>query len=107
MMIYIKGKFAVKLTLRVEILSVTKWWVYTSFATHKDLRGHTGGMMSLGEGAITSGSWKQNINRRITTDNGIIRVSNIMGPVLWTLYFIQGQVTPWRATSCYKATTAP
>ena len=59
---YIKGTLVFKLTLRADSLSVIKWWVDESFATHKFLRGNNGGMMSLGLGFITSGSWKHNIN---------------------------------------------
>ena len=91
LMKYIKGKLGVKLNLRVDRLSVIKWWVYASFVTDNNLRGHTGGMMSIGSGAITSSSRNQNINGRSSTDNKLILVNDIMGPVLWALYFIQGQ----------------
>ena len=53
---YIKGTLVFNLTLKADILSVIKWWIDALFDTHNDCWGHTGGMMYLGEGAITSGS---------------------------------------------------
>ena len=88
---YSQGALGVKLTLRVYSLSVIKWWVNKSFVTHNNFWVNTGVMMYLGSGAITSGSWYQNINGRSSTENDLIRVNNIMVPVLWILYFVQGQ----------------
>ena len=79
---YIKGKLGVNLTLRVYSLSAIKLWVDASFDTHNDFWGHTGGMMSLGAGDTTSGSWKQNINGKISIENKIIVINDRMGPVL-------------------------
>ena len=72
----------VNLTLRVYSLSAIKLWVDASFDTHNDFWGHTGGMMSLGAGDTTSGSWKQNINGKISIENKIIVINDRMGPVL-------------------------
>ena len=88
---YIKGTLGVNLNLRADILSVIKWWVDAPSSTNKNFWGHTGGMIYLGSGAITSGSWKQKINGQSSTDNELIGVIDMMGPVLWTLYFIQRQ----------------
>ena len=38
---------------------VIKWWVNALFAVHENMRGHTGATMSMGQGSINSGSWKQ------------------------------------------------
>ena len=102
---YTKGTLGVNLTITEDRLSVIKWWVDTSFSTHNNFWGYTGGMMSLGSGAITSVAWKQNINRRSSTNNYLIGVKDMMGTVLWTIYLSRLKDTPWRATSCYKTTT--
>ena len=88
---YTKGTLGVNMTLREDSLSEIKWWLDASFSAHNNLRGYTGGMISLGAGAITIGLWKHKINGRSSTDNKLILVNDIMGPVLWALYFIQGQ----------------
>ena len=51
---YLHGTKGVKLTLRVDSLNVSKWWVDTVCLSHHDCRGHSGGMMSLGGGAVIS-----------------------------------------------------
>jgi hypothetical protein len=45
---YIRGTIYMPLILRADSLSIIKWWVDASYATHGDCRGHTGAMMSLG-----------------------------------------------------------
>ena len=95
---YTKGTLGVNLTITEDRLSVIKWWVDTSFSTHNNFWGYTGGMMSLGSGAITSVAWKQNINRRSSMDKYLIGVKYIMVPVLWALYLYRIKDTPWRAT---------
>ena len=80
-MTYIKGSLVVNLTLMADSLFVINWWVDVSFSTNKYFRGHTDGMMSLGSGAITNGSWKQKINGRSSMYNNLIGVNGIMVPV--------------------------
>ena len=48
-----------KLRLTVDNIGVIKWWVDASYNVHWDAKGHTSGMMSLGEGAILSVCHKQ------------------------------------------------
>ena len=43
-----------KLTLVIDNLHTLRWWVDASYGAHSDLKGHTGMMMSLGEGATMS-----------------------------------------------------
>ena len=88
---YLKGTPKAKLTLRANSLSIIKWWVDGSFAVHPDRRGHSGGIMSLGKGAIISGSCKHKINGRSSTDNEIISVDDFLGRILHTLYFMRAQ----------------
>jgi hypothetical protein len=46
------------LTLEAGNMSIIKWWVDASYAVHPDMKSHTGGMMSLGKGAIYGASTK-------------------------------------------------
>ena len=55
-MLYIKGTLSLKFTLSAVNLSVMKWWINATYAVHKDCKGHTGAIMTLGKGACTSGS---------------------------------------------------
>ena len=53
---YLKGTRHMNMMLTVNDLSIVKWWVDKSNWTRVNLKGHTGTMMTLGAGAIVSGS---------------------------------------------------
>ena len=52
----------IPLIVRPEILNVVKWWVDYLYSVCGDMRGHTGGTMSLGHGSEIILSKKPNIN---------------------------------------------
>ena len=56
---YLRATKDLPLTLEWDGLNIIKWWADASFATHMDMKGHTGGLMSLGKGAMCSTSKKQ------------------------------------------------
>ena len=72
-------------------MSTVKWWIDASYAQHWDSKGHTGGMMSLGKGAVTSKSNKQKIQGRSSTEDELIGVFDMLPQVIWSLYFIEAQ----------------
>ena len=72
MLKYPKGTGGLKLTLSDDDLSIIKWWVDVSYATHEDCKGQTGSMMFLGKGAGTRSSREQNIQGKSSTDDKLI-----------------------------------
>ena len=58
---------------------------------HHDMRSHTGGMMTLGKGAMCSTSTRQKINGKSSTEAELIGVDDVMGIVVWTRNFLQAQ----------------
>ena len=58
---------------------------------HDDYKGHSGLMMTMGSGAITSFSRKQKINGKSSTEAELIGVDDASPQVLWTKYFIENQ----------------
>ena len=88
---YLKGTRGLKLTMYADELSVVKWWVYASYAAHEAYKGHTGAMMSLRQGAVTSFSIKQNIQGNSSTKDELIGVDETLPQALWTNYFIEAQ----------------
>jgi len=52
-----------KLTLNLDARGPInmQWWVDASYATHPDMKSHTGGVMLLGQGAAYSTANKQKI----------------------------------------------
>ena len=51
---YLNGTGKLSLTLMADDIGIIKWYVDASYAIHNDCHGHTGGMMTLGCGAVTS-----------------------------------------------------
>ena len=48
------------------------------------MKGHTGAMLSLGKGGIYSGSWKQRLVARSSTESELIGVYDVLPQILWT-----------------------
>jgi hypothetical protein len=88
---YLHGTKDLTLTLSAEHLNVIKWWVDASYAVHDNMRSHTGAVMSLGCGMLYCKSSKQKLNTKSSTEAELVASSNMMGQMLWTLYFLQGQ----------------
>jgi len=51
---YLRGAPDISLKLCAHRTDKISWWVDASFATHHDMRSHTGGIMMLGSGAVYS-----------------------------------------------------
>ena len=53
------------LHLNSNDLDVVHWWVDASYGTHPELKGHTGAIIFIGKGCVTSISKKHKINSTI------------------------------------------
>lgn len=88
---YIRKTHHLPLTLMADHSHVVKWWVDAAFAVHADMRSQTGGMMTMGRGAFYSGSTKQKLNTKSSTEAELVGVNDFMAQVLWTRYFLECQ----------------
>ena len=88
---YLNGTRKLHLTLSVDSLSQIKWYIDGSHQIHDDCRGHTGSLMTLGNGAISSTSRKQKINTKSSTETELVAVHDKLGDVLWMRYFLESQ----------------
>jgi hypothetical protein len=52
------------LTLLADDIGMMKMWVDASYAVHKDMKSHTGGVVLFGIGAVMSKSIKQKLNTK-------------------------------------------
>jgi hypothetical protein len=50
-MLYLRGTPDLPLTLEAGDMSILKWWIDASFATHANMKSYTGVMLTLGKGA--------------------------------------------------------
>ena len=88
---YLRATRDMTLTLGLQNDGVMTWWVDASYAVHNDMKGHTGGTMSLGHGSIYSSSTKQKLVSRSSTEAELIGVYDIMPQLVWTGNFMRAQ----------------
>ena len=67
------------------------WWVDASFATHPDMKGQTGGVMTMGKGAVMTASSKQKLVARSSTECELIGVHDVLPSMLWSQNFLRAQ----------------
>ena len=63
-------------------------YVDASFAVHADMRSHSGGIISLGKGAIWSKSSRQKLNTKSSTEAEFVAASDLCSQVIWTRDFL-------------------
>eukprot|EP00980_Cylindrotheca_fusiformis_P014070 scaffold3673_cov93-Cylindrotheca_fusiformis.AAC.1 len=94
LMKYLNGTKKDHLTLSIDNLRVIKWYVDVSFAVHPDFKSHSGGVMSMGGGALFHGSKKQKLNTRSSTEAELVGVDDYATNILWTKLFLEEQGYP-------------
>ncbi len=70
---------------------ILSWYVDASFAVHPDMRGQTGGAMTMGRGFPLDKSTKHRLNTRSSTENEIIAVDDLILQILWVRLFLKAQ----------------
>ena len=70
------------------------------------MKGHTSATLSLGKGAIYSGSWKQRLVAHSSTESELIGVYNVLPQVLWTKQFLEEQGWLDSTTMVYQDDTS-
>ena len=66
-------------------------WIDASYAVHVDMRGHTGGAISMGYGIIHGRAGKQKINTKSSTESELVGVAEYIPYNLWILMFLKEQ----------------
>ena len=85
---------------------IVRWWIDASYAVYEDMKGHTSATLSLGKGAIYSGSWKQKLVARSSTESELIGVYDVLPQVLWTKQFLEEQGWLDSKTMVYQDNTS-
>mmetsp|Transcript_43635 Transcript_43635/g.63996 ORF Transcript_43635/g.63996 Transcript_43635/m.63996 type:complete len:193 (+) Transcript_43635:143-721(+) len=85
---YLRDTAKLVLILESDNLNAIYWWVDAAFAVHHDARSHSGGIMSLGKGAIFSASRKQKLNTKSSTEAELAGVDDMLPQILWTRHFL-------------------
>ena len=66
---YTRATQGMELTLDAESMDAIWWWIDATYYAYPYLKGHSRGMMSVGEGATSNKSIKHRINSRRPTDS--------------------------------------
>ena len=106
LMNYLKSTQDLVTCLSADDTQTIKWYVDASFAVHNDYRSHTGGVLTLGSGSITSVSTKQKVNARSSTEAELIGVDDVISKILWTTRFLKAQGLQPEATIIYRDNTS-
>jgi hypothetical protein len=87
---YIRETIYLPLILGWDESGILTWSVDASFAVHMDMRSHTGMALTLGRGALISGSYKQKINTKSSTESELVGVDDGMPFIMWIrLFYIE------------------
>ena len=106
MLQYLRGTKGMILTLRANDDGIIRWWIDASYAVHADMKGHMGAALSLGRGAVYSGSWKQKLVARSSTESELVGVHDVLPQVLWTKQFLEEQGRLVSMTVVYQDNTS-
>jgi hypothetical protein len=91
LMRYIRGTRTMPLLLSANRSDILKWWVDSSFTVHPNMRGRSGGRLSLGCVFPIASSTKQKLNTRSSTETEIVGADDFIAAICWTRYFMKAQ----------------
>jgi len=79
------------LTLEAHSILLLKWYIDAAFAIHADMRSHSGGMLTIGNGYSYGAFTRQRLNTKISTESEVVGVSDLLPQVIWTRNFLECQ----------------
>jgi len=91
LMEYLRNTIEMPLILGATSGGVLHWYVDAAFAVHPNMRGHSGGALTLGIGFPISSSSKQKLNTRSSTESELVGVDDLMSLVIWSRNFLKAQ----------------
>ena len=89
--VYLRVTRDLPLILGADGSGVLSWYVDASFAVHPDMRGHSGGMLTMGRGFPLAKSTKHKLNTRSSTESEIVAVDDLIPQILWARLFMRAQ----------------
>ena len=89
---YLRATPELCLTLEAnDALKDIIWRADGSHAVHPDMRGHTGGIFTMGRGAIYCTSTRQKINTKSSTETELVAADDVLTQAIWSRYFLMEQ----------------
>ena len=91
---YLQSTYDLILRLEGDQDGKVLWWADASYATHPDMKGQTGGCMTMGKGAVITASNKQKLVARSSTECELIGVHDVLPSIIWCKNFLEAQGYP-------------
>ena len=88
---YVNGTIDMVRILSLNQLMELDILVDAAYATHPDMKSHTGGCIRAGDGVLHSRSSKQRLNTKSSTEAELVGVSEYLPFAVWILYFLKEQ----------------
>ena len=86
---YIQGTIGLPLILSINNSGNIKGYIEASFAVHKDVRIHTIGFVAMETGGAYDQSSKQKLNTKISTEDDLVVVDDVLTQGICTRYFLK------------------
>jgi hypothetical protein len=99
---YLHSTHSLKLTLFAESLSIIRWYVDASYQTHEDCHGHTGAILTLRRGAVSSSSTKHKLNTKSSIETEIVGLFDKTSDIFRTRNFLEAQGCTITANYMYQ-----
>ena len=88
---YIQGTIDDKRIIGASSICSLFTWIDAAYAVYKDMKGQTGGCMSMGYGVIHGRSSKQKLNTKSSTKTEIVGMSEYVPYNIWLSMFLKEQ----------------
>ncbi len=88
---YLRSTVNLPLTIGAMTGGVLRWYVDAAFADHPNMRGHSGGALTLGLGFPSSSSGKQKLNTCSSTESELVGVDDLMSLIILSRNFLEAQ----------------
>ena len=99
---FIKRTIDDKRIIGADSLEEMYVWVDAAHAVHSNMRGHTGGVISMGTGILHGKSSGQKLNTRSSTESELVGVSEYLPYNLWFLMFFEEQGYPIKSNILFQ-----
>jgi hypothetical protein len=88
---YLQSTVNLPLVLDATSGGVLHWYMDTAFVVHPNIRGHSGGAITLGLGFPISSFGKQKLNTCSLAEIELVGVDNLMSLIIWSHNFLKAQ----------------
>ena len=99
---YLNGTLGMVRKISIKDNNKMETWVDASYGVHLDMKGHTGGLISLGRGIVHHKSSKQKLNTKSSTESELVGASDYIGHSVWLKRFMKEQGYKFKDYTLYQ-----